>query len=212
MLTTLIVVLLIIFNFILMIIVIGFMFMTLRNIKMCLHYLLDDPLHRRVRSQIRFRRCKLLTCHTFINLFYLFMFLETSTLSLSYFMAPANPSADRSLISKELSLESRYLLRIQCVIEAITVCALALIQSGLLDQCMNCGHGPHATNNEVLEMNLLSMEYLDQVLIELNQFSNEWNNRLKKVTWYELTLTDEAMGFENEPIDKADFHEFEKDE
>ena len=52
------------------------------------------------------------------------------------------------------------------------------------------------------------MEYLERVLIELNQFSN----RLKKVTWYELALTDETLSIENEPVDKADFHEFEKDD
>ena len=87
-LNSLLVVLMIVFNFIVMIIVIGFMFMTLRNIRMCLHYLLDDPLHRHVRAQIHFRRCKLLVCHTFIGLFYLFQFFETSTLSLSFFLTP----------------------------------------------------------------------------------------------------------------------------
>ena len=48
-LTSLLIVIMIIFDFVVMIMIIGFMFMTLRNIKLCLHYLLDDPLHRHVR-------------------------------------------------------------------------------------------------------------------------------------------------------------------
>lgn len=71
-LTTLLVVILIVFDFLLMVLVIGFMFMTLRIIKICLHYLLDEPMHRHIRGQIKFRRCKLLVCHSFISLFYLF--------------------------------------------------------------------------------------------------------------------------------------------
>ena len=49
-LTSLLVVLMIVFDFVVMIIIVCFMFATLRNIKMCLHYLLDDPLHRHVRG------------------------------------------------------------------------------------------------------------------------------------------------------------------
>ena len=53
------------------------------------------------------------------------------------------------------------------MVELIVVCGLSLIQAGLIDFCMNCNGGDHATGTEVLEMNLLSAEYIDQVLVEL---------------------------------------------
>ena len=46
-------------------------------------------------------------------------------------------------------------------------------------------------------------------MVELTHFSNEWTNRLKRVTSYELALTDEALSERNEPVDKQEFHEFE---
>ena len=94
--------------------------------------------------------------------------------------------------------------------------ALAYLHSGLLDVLMSqCIGGPPiaarngGNNTEELEMNLLSAQYLDQFLVELTQFSNEWTNRLKKVTSYELHLTAEALSERNEPVDSRDLQEFE---
>ena len=65
------IVLIIVFDFFVMIAMIGFMFHTLRNIRLSLH-LMDDPIYLRIRNQTKFRRCQLLVCHTFISVFYLF--------------------------------------------------------------------------------------------------------------------------------------------
>ena len=58
-------------------------------------------------------------------------------------------------------------------------------------------------------MNLLSADYIDQVLIELSRLSNEWSSRRQKVTTYELELTEETLSIKHEPVDKIDFKEFE---
>ncbi len=46
-------------------------------------------------------------------------------------------------------------------------------------------------------------------MIELQVFNNELENRIRKVTFYELNLSEEALSVQNEPIDHLDFHEHE---
>ena len=94
-LTSLLVVLMIVFDLVVMSIVICFMFVTHQNIRICLNYLLDDPMHRHVRSQILFRRYKLLICHAFITLFYLFKFCQNILLTVTFFsISTKSSSAD----------------------------------------------------------------------------------------------------------------------
>lgn len=84
------------------------------------------------------------------------------------------------------------------------------MQSGLLDGLLNCRSGnPHAVNDEVLELNLLSAQRPEELIAELTSFSSQWNSRLKQVIEYECILTEESLSTRNEPDDKVDFREFE---
>ena len=83
------------------------------------------------------------------------------------------------------------------------------MQSGLLNCLLNCTGDRQATNEDILARNLLDQEYFDQVIIELQSINTELENRVRKVTFYELDLSEEALSIQNEPVDHLDFHEYE---
>lgn len=63
----------IVFDFVAMIAILGFMMHTLRSASTVLRYV-QDPIYNSVRNQMLFRRTLLVACHLFIAIYYLFEF------------------------------------------------------------------------------------------------------------------------------------------
>ena len=62
---------------------------------------------------------------------------------------------------------------LQIMIEQLVVCSLAILQSGMLNKCLNCTGDREATGVSILEREFLNEEFFDQMLVEMQQLSRQ---------------------------------------